>query len=134
MEVLTELLMQVINILFLYNITGTTFGILLGLFIISIQQVVIIYFPIIGHFPWYGSMSFCIMLFNKQYLFTKKYEDPMIEKRLKYVREVIKESNFSKAEERMIWRKTIEIILEEITNDSISNSVNNSNDNNSVTN
>lgn len=125
LESIVEILSKVLNILFLYNVTGTSFGVLLGLLLLSIQDVVSIYCPIFGLIRWYGFIVFGVIIFNLKIIFIKKYEDPVIEKKLKYIREVLKESNLTKTEERMLWRKAVEFILEETNNNVETNNIDN---------
>lgn len=125
LESIVEILSKVLNILFLYNVTGTSFGVLLGLLLLSIQDVVSIYCPIFGLIRWYGFIVFGVIIFNLKIIFIKKYEDPAIEKKLKYIREVLKESNLTKTEERMLWRKAVEFILEETNNNVETNNIDN---------
>lgn len=120
-EQLTYQASKAINTLFLYNVLGTSYGILLGVFLMSLQKVIATYFPIFGQIEWYGFMAFGVLLFNIKPIVKKEYLDPDIEKRLVYIRQIIKEGNFTKAEERTIWRNAVNSIIADCkkpTNDS----------------
>lgn len=120
-EQLTYQASRAINTLFLYNVLGTSYGILFGVFIISIQKVIAIYCPIFGLIEWYGFIAFGVLLFNIKPIVKKEYLDPDIEKQLVYIRQIIKEGNLTKAEERTIWRNAVNSIITDYkkpTNDS----------------
>lgn len=127
----TKILLQVINILFLYNVTGTSYGVLVGLIILGCQDLITTFFPIFGLIKWYGFIAIGILIFNIKPFVKKEYVDPKMEKQLRYVREVVKEGNFSDKEKRMIWRKTINSIIigPTETNTSCEDSSNNWNSN-----
>lgn len=112
---------RAINTLLLYNILGTSYGILVGVFILSIQKVIASFLPIFDLIEWYGFIAFGILLFNIKPIVKKEYLDPDIEKRLVYIRQIIKEGNLTKAEERAIWRNAVDSIIMDYrkpTNDS----------------
>ena len=104
---------RAINSLFLYNWTGTCYGILLGITIMGFQKLIAEYFPPFGLIEWYAFIAFGVLFFNIKPMITKKYLDPNIEQHLVYIRKIIKEGKFTESEERTIWRKSINIILSE---------------------
>lgn len=104
---------KAINILFLYNAVGTSYGILLGVTALAFQKLIALYFPPFGLIEWYGFITIGVILFNIKPMVTKKYLDPDIEKQLVYIRKYIKEGKFTESEERAIWRKAINTIVSE---------------------
>lgn len=114
--------------LFLYNVLGTCYGCLIGVVLIALQDLVASYVPVIGHIKWYGFIALGVLLFNIDPIIKRKYEDPKIELRLKYIRETLKEGNFSDNEKREIWKKQINVISEELSD--IGNNMANENDSN----
>lgn len=118
MDNLTKYLAQVINILFLYNVIGTCYGVLCGIVLLSVKDLIILLLPSIGLIKWYGFIAFGVLAFNIKPLVKKKYVDPKIEMQLKYVREMIAEANFSNAEKKQIWRDTIKSISKDFSNNS----------------
>ena len=110
---ITYYISRAINTLFLYNIEGTSFGVLLGVVIMAVQDLIATYFPPFGLIKGYGFIAFAILLFNIKPFVKKKYIDPNIEKQLAYIRQVIKEGKFTESEERALWRKAINSILSE---------------------
>lgn len=114
-DFVTRLLLKILNILFMYNILGTCYGCLLGIFLLSLQDVLAVYISVIGSIKWYGFIAFGVLAFNITTMTIRKYEDPDIEKRLKYIKEIIKESNFSEQEKRTIWRETVSSIIKDFS-------------------
>lgn len=110
---LTYFVSKAINTIFLYNIVGTSRGVLLGVVLASIQDLIASYFPPVGLIRGYGFIAFGILIFNIKPFVKKKYLDPNIEKQLAYIRQVIKEGKFTESEERALWRKVINSILSE---------------------
>jgi len=125
----TKILLKTINILFLYNVLGTSYGCLFGLLLLSLQNVFALYIPLFGMIKWYGFIAFGVLTFNIPPIIKKKYTDPKIETRLKYTREILEEGNFGEKEKRIIWRDTIisvsRELSEEATNIKPSNDSNN---------
>lgn len=109
MDNITKYLARVIDTLFLYNFKGTCSGILFGIFLLSVQDLLALFFPIIGLIKWYGFISFGVLLFNIKPLIKGKYVDPKIEIQLKYVREILNEGNFSNAEKKKIFRDLLKL-------------------------
>lgn len=99
---------------FLYNIVGTSYGVVFGFFLLSLQKMFASFIPIIGLIDWYGFPIFGALLFNIGIIGKQKYEDPMIEKRLKYTRQIIQEANLSDKEKRQLWRDIINSISKEL--------------------
>lgn len=124
-DTITRLLLKVINILFLYNVIGTIYGCLFGLLLLSLQNVISLYLVQFKLIEWYGFIVFGVLIFNLKPLISKKYEDPRIEMRLKYIRELLKEGNFSESEKRRIWRETINEVSKELSMESKDNNINN---------
>lgn len=123
----TKIILQAINVLFLYNVQGTSYGILLGLFFLSLQDAFSIYASLIGSIKWYGFIVFGVLLFNIKPLISKTYINPKIEMHLKYVRETLNESNLSDKEKKLIWKETIQSISTELSKGiNITESANNS--------
>lgn len=112
-DALTYHASRAINILFLYNPLGTTYGVLLGAFIYSLQDLIALYFPVFGLIKGYGFIVFGVLLFNIEPMVKKRYLDPDIERRLVYIRQLIKEGKFTKVEERAIWRNAVNSIITE---------------------
>ncbi len=112
---ISKMLSKILNILFLYNIVGTTYGGLVGIFLLSIQDVIAIYIPFVGLIKWYGFIVFGVLVFNIKPLVKRKYEDPKMEMSLKYMREAIAQGNFSEKEIRQLWREYIVAMLKEIS-------------------
>ena len=110
-DTITRILLKVLTILFIYNVQGTCYGCLFGLTLLSMKSVLAEFFPIIALIKWYGFITFGVLGFNIIPIIKKKYEDPVIETQLKYIREIMKESNLSDKEKRACWRKVIENIL-----------------------
>lgn len=104
---------RAINILFLYNAVGTSFGILVGVTVMGVQTLIAQYFPPFGLIKWYFFITLGIIIFNIKPFITKKYLDPEIERLLAYIRQTIKEGNFTESEERRIWREVIELVMAE---------------------
>lgn len=111
----TALLLKTLNILFLYNVTGTAIGSLVGFFLLSLQQVIEMYIPFFGLIKWYGFVIFGILIFNVKPMVKKEYVDPRIETKLRYVREILEEADFSEKEKRAIWKKVIESVSNELS-------------------
>lgn len=63
-DIITALLLKILNILFLYNVLGTSYGCLVGLFLLSIQPLIVMFIPILGFIKWYGFITFGILIFN----------------------------------------------------------------------
>lgn len=114
-DIVSRIVLQAINTLFLYNIQGTSYGVLLGVFLLSLQDVFSIYILLVGSVKWYGFIAFGILLFNIKPMINKTYINPMIEMQLKYVREMLNESNLSDREKKLIWRDTIKSISNELS-------------------
>lgn len=110
---LTYQLSRAINTLFLYNVLGTSYGVLLGVLIYSVQDLIALCFPVFGLIKWYGFIAFGVLLFNIKPIVKKKYIDPDIERKLVYIRQIIKTGNFTKAEERAMWRNVANSIIAE---------------------
>lgn len=110
-DIITRIFLKILTILFIYNVQGTCFGCCLGLMLLSLQSVLAVYIPIIALVKWYGFITFGVLIFNIKPIVKNKYEDPVIETQLKYVREIMKEGNLSDKEKRAYWRKTIDNIL-----------------------
>lgn len=110
-DTITRILLKILNILFLYNVLGTCYGCLLGLTLLSLQEVLAEYIPIIALVKWYGFITFGVLIFNIKLMVKKEYEDPRIEMQLKYLREILKEGNLSDKEKRTYWREAINCIL-----------------------
>ena len=125
MKNLSKHILRGINILFLYNVTGTSYGVLVGLLLLSIQETIGTFLPVFNSIKWYGFIVFGILIFNIKPLIKHKYEDPSIETKMKYAREICKEANFSEKEVKMVYRKLINSILEE-------SYVKNNNDNSAI--
>lgn len=98
----------------MYNVVGTTYGALLGIFMLSIQDVIALYFPFVALIKWYGFITLGVLIFNIKPLVKRKYEEPKMEISLKYMREAIAQGNFSEKEIRQLWRDFIVTMLEEI--------------------
>lgn len=109
---ISRILLKGINGLFLYNFVGTSLGCLVGLLLLSLQGLIAEYIPQIGLIKWYGFIVFGILLFNIPRFVTKKFVDPKIESKLRYLREIIKEANFSKMEAKAIWRNFLKTFIE----------------------
>ena len=127
-DTVTKIFIKVLNILFLYNIVGTTFGCLVGFLALSFQEAFALYFPLIGKIKWYGFISLGVLLFNIPPLVKKRYMDPEIEKRLKYTREILKEGAFTDKEKKLHWRRLMNTILKEWSEDT-ANTEHNDSDN-----
>lgn len=112
-DALTYHISRAINTLFLYNVLGTTYGILLGVLICSLQDLIASFFPAFGLIKKCGFIVFGALLFNIKPMVKKEYIDPDIERRLVYIRQLIKEGNLTKTEERAIWRNLINSIATE---------------------
>ncbi len=80
----------------------------------SLQPVIAIYIPSFGLIKWYGFIAFGILLFNFKPIVQKEYMHPKIEIELKYIRDMLKESNLSASEKRLIWRETITKVSNEL--------------------
>jgi len=104
---------KAINTLFLYNVLGTSYGVLLGILICSLQDLIASYFPFFSLIKWYGFIVFGVLLFNIKPMVKKEYLDPDIERMLVYIRQGIKEGKFTKAEERALWRNVANSIIRE---------------------
>lgn len=116
---ITKILLNTLNILFLYNVLGTAYGCLFGLLLLSLQDVAAVYLPVIGLIRWYGFIVFGVLTFNIRPMVKQKYIDPRIEQKLKYVREILNEGNFSEKEKKQHWRKLILEILNELPESAI---------------
>lgn len=110
---ITLVMSRAINILFLYNALGTSYGVLLGVVILAFQDFIASYFPPFGLIDWYGFIALGVLLFNIKPMVTKKYLDPDIEKQLVYIRQMLKEGKLTRLEERAIWRNAINSIITE---------------------
>lgn len=108
---LTYHISRAINIMFLYNAVGTSYGILLGVIAMGFQKLIASYFPPFGLIEWYAFIALGVIFFNFKPMVTRKYLDPDIEKQLEYIRRIIKEGKFTESEERAIWRKVINSIM-----------------------
>ena len=127
MDKFTYYISRAINVLFLYNVLGTSYGVLVGLLLLSLQDVFASLYPPIGLIKGFGFVLFGILLFNIKFMIKRKYEDPNIEAKLKYIREMLKEGKFTEAEKRAIWRNAINsIVLEYNQNTNTTNNNNNS--------
>ena len=126
----TKYLSRAINILFLYNVIGTSCGLLVGIFLLSMQDVLSLLFPFIALIKGYGFIAFGVLLFNIKPLVKGKYTDPKIEIKLKYIREMLSEGNFSDSEQRKIWRDAITSISKELIDDTYKSGNNNDLDQN----
>lgn len=111
MNKFTYYVSKAINGLFFYNFLGTSYGILVGVLLLSLQDVFALLYPPIGLIKEPGFLAFGIVVFNIKFMIKKKYEDPNIEVKLKYIREMIEEGNFSESEKRRIWRNAINTII-----------------------
>lgn len=114
MDKVTYYIKRTLNILFLYNVLGTSYGVLVGLLLLSLQDFLASFYQPIGLIKGFGFLVFGVLLFNIKYLIKKKYEDPYIEAKLKYIREIIKSGHFSEQEKRLIWRKAINSLILEV--------------------
>lgn len=108
---LTYQVSRAFNTLFLYNVLGTSRGVVLGFFLLGLQNLIAKYFPSFGLIEWYCFIMFGVILFNIEPMVKKKYIDPNIEKQLLYIRLMIKEGEFTEAEKRTIWRNAINSII-----------------------
>lgn len=124
---ITEVLHNLINFMFLYNVKGTSHGLIVGVFLLSMQDAVSLYYPFIGKIKEYGFIAFGIIIFNIKEFTIKKHLDPYIEKQLKYTKELIQESNLSKEEEGMVWINTINSITKDLHLNTYNNQNNDSN-------
>ena len=113
MKNFSRYILRGLNILFLYNVNGTSYGILVGLLLLSLQDAIGTIFPFFLSIKWYGFIVFGVIIFNIKPFIRNKYVDPTIETKLKYVREIAKEGNFSDKETKMVYRKLINNLLEE---------------------
>lgn len=111
MDKVTYYIKRTLNVLFLYNVLGTSYGVLVGLLLLSLQDFLASFYQPIGLIKGFGFLVFGVLLFNIKYLIRKKYEDPYIEAKLKYIREMIKSGHFSEQEKRLIWRKAINSLI-----------------------
>lgn len=114
MDKVTYYMKRTLNVLFLYNVLGTSYGVLVGLLLLSLQDYFASFYQPISLIKGYGFLVFGILLFNIKYLIKKKYEDPYIEAKLKYIREMIKSGHFSEQEKRQIWRNSINSLILDI--------------------
>lgn len=110
---LTYYISRAINFLLLYNPVGTSFGILLGTTVLGFQKIIASYFAPFGLIDWYAFITLGVLFGNIKPIITKKYLDPDTERQLVYIRQYIKEGKFTESEERAIWRKAINSIIEE---------------------
>lgn len=111
-EKITKILLNVLNILFVFNIKATSYGVLFGALLLSLQNMIALYIKPVREIEWYGFVVFGILVFSL--IFSKnKYEDPNIETKLKYIHKMIREGKFSKKEEQEIWRKAIQSITDD---------------------
>lgn len=113
-DTISKLIFRCLNVLFLYNVLGTSYGCLAGILLKSLQPVIAIYIPSFGLIKWYGFIAFGILLFNFKPIVQKEYMHPKIEIELKYIRDMLKESNLSASEKRLIWRETITKVSNEL--------------------
>ena len=127
---LSKVFSKIINILFLYNVTGTSYGVLIGLLLLSLQDIISIYIPVFSLIKWYGFIILGILIFNIKPLTSNKYEDPKIEMQLKYIREMIKEGNFTAKEKKQIWENVINSTIIEFSN--TTSDTENSDDNSAI--
>ena len=125
----TKILLKAINILFLYNVLGTSYGCLFGLLLLSLQKVFALFIPSFGLIKWYGFIAFGVLVFNIPPIVKKKYTDPKIETKLKYTREILKEGNFGEKEKRTIWRDMIISVSRELSEDETNIKPNNDSNN-----
>lgn len=109
---LTYQVSRAINILFLYNVIGTSYGVLLGVLVLSFQELLASILPPFGLIKWYGFIVLGVLIFNIKPIIKKKYIDPNIEKQLIYVRQLIKEGKLSAKEKKEIYRKLIITVIE----------------------
>lgn len=128
-DVFTYQISRAFNILFLYNVLGTSYGVLLGFLLLSLQDLIASLFTPFGLIKWYGFIFFGVLLFNIKPIVKKKYIDPDIERQLAYIRQMIKEGKFSDTEKRGIWRNAINSIIFEY-NQNANMTHNNSNSHN----
>lgn len=127
MDKVTYYIKRTLNVLFLYNVLGTSYGVLVGLLLLSLQDFLASFYQPIGLIKGFGFLVFGVLLFNIKYLIKKKYEDPYIEAKLKYIREMIKSGHFSEQEKRLIWRKAINSLILEVDGNIDNESKGNSN-------
>lgn len=125
-DAFTKIFLRVLNILFLYNVVGTTFGVLVGLLLSSLKEVFALYIYQIGMIKEYGFVIFGVLLFNIPAFVKKKYLDPEIEKRLKYTREILKEGPFTEKEKKMYWREVMNTVIKEWSEDTVNTEHNDS--------
>lgn len=98
---------KAINTLFLYNVIGTSYGVLFGILLLSIQDMIALFYQPIGLIKWYGFIAFGVLVFNAKTAISKKYLDPELEKKLKYLNEMAKAAKIKGKEEKAIWREAI---------------------------
>lgn len=128
MDKLTQYFSRALNIMFLYNVLGTSYGVLLGIFLLSLQDVIASFWPIVGLIKGYGFLALGVLLFNIKPMVEKKYVDPNIERQLRYIREMIKEAKFTEQEKRAIWRNAIySIVADNDEGTDVTSNTNNSN-------
>lgn len=128
-DTVSKLFIKAIDILFIYNVTGTSYGIILGVFLLSLKEALSLVCPTFGLIKWYGYIAFGVIIFNIKPMIKQTYINPRVESILKYTRELIKEGNFSEKEKKRIWHETIESISKEILeNHDDANNSNNIND------
>lgn len=105
---LTYLISRAIKTLFLYNAVGTSFGILVGVTVMGLQPLIASYFQPFALIKWYAFITLGMVVFNIKPLVKKEFLDPEVERQLASIRQYIKAGNFSKSEERKMWRDVIE--------------------------
>ena len=128
---LTYFVSRAMNTLFLFNVVGTSYGIVFGLLIMALQELIASLFPPFGLIKWYGFIAIGVLLFNFKPIVKQKYIDPSIERELVYIRQIIKEGNFGEKEKKAIWRNAIYKIIENYNgNDNIGMTENNSDSHN----
>ena len=85
-EKIARILLNVLNILFVFNIKATSYGVLFGTLLLSLQNMIALYIKPVREIEWYGFVVFGILVFS------------LI---------------FSKKEEQEIWRKAIQSITDD---------------------
>ena len=130
-DAVTKIITKAIDFIFVSNPRKTSLGILFGIIVYGILEVIFTITKLGFSVPLYLCIAGGMFVFNINNIFSKHRIDEDLETQMYYLKEAQKNGNFTPTEKRHQWREYVQIVFSKVNNidtSKIENSSNNKDD------